>query len=163
MNYHNITHDDMLNGTGLRVCLWVSGCTHNCCGCHNPETHDINSGIPFDDAAKNEIFNQLEKDYIDGITLTGGDPLHPYNLDVITSLSKEIKTKYPDKTIWLYSGFKFENIKKYEILSYIDVLCDSKFELEKTSISLKWIGSSNQRVIDIKKTLKENRIILLGE
>ncbi len=163
MKFHNITHDDMLNGTGLRVCLWVSGCTHKCEGCHNPITHDINSGIEFDEKAKQEIFEQLDKDYISGITLTGGDPLHPKNRDEITKLIKEIKNKYNNKTIWLYTGFMFENIKDLELINYIDVLCDSKFDKDKMNISLKWVGSTNQRVINIKETLVKNKIVLLGE
>ncbi|MFI3329576.1 MAG: anaerobic ribonucleoside-triphosphate reductase activating protein [bacterium] len=163
MKYHNITHDDMLNGKGLRVCLWVSGCIHNCLGCHNPTTHDINSGILFDEEAKEEIFNKLKTDYIDGITLTGGDPLHPNNREELTLLSKEIKELFPTKTIWLYTGFTYEVIKDLEIIKYLDVICDSKFDINKRSNKLKWVGSTNQRVIDVKKSLKQNNIILLGE
>lgn len=163
MKYHNITHDDMSNGTGLRVCLWVSGCTHACIGCHNPITHDINSGIVFDNLAKEELFDQLKEDYIDGITLTGGDPLHPKNREDITKLSKEIKELFPHKTIWLYTGFLYEKVKDLEIINYLDVICDSKFDINKRGKSLKWVGSTNQRVIDVKKSNKENKIILLGE
>ncbi len=163
MKFHNITHDDMSNGAGLRVCLWVSGCTHACVGCHNPITHNPHDGIEFNDEAKKEIFSQLDNEYISGITLTGGDPLHPLNRGEITSLIKEIASLYPNKSIWLYTGFKYEEIKDLELIDYIDVLCDSKFEQDKKNISLKWVGSTNQRVIDIKKTIKEKKIILLGE
>lgn len=163
MRYHNITHDDMLNGAGLRVCLWLSGCTHNCYGCHNPDTHDINSGIEFDDNAKYEIYKQLETSYIDGITFTGGDPLHIKNREEVTTFIKEIRKKFPNKSIWVYTGFVYEKILDLELFDYIDVLCDSKFDISKKNPSLKWIGSTNQRVIDIKKTKESNKIILLGD
>lgn len=105
MRYHNITKDDMLNGDGLRVVLWVSGCAHCCKDCQNPITWDANSGLLFDGAAKAEIFEQLDKDYISGITFSGGDPLHIKNIMDVTELAAEIKEKYPDKTIWLYRFF----------------------------------------------------------
>ncbi len=105
MRYHNITKDDMLNGDGLRVCLWVAGCTHACKDCHNPITWDICGGIEFDEAAKQELFETLAKPYISGITLTGGDPLHPQNREPIGALVREIREKFPNKTIWLYTGF----------------------------------------------------------
>ena len=103
MRYHNITKDDMLNGDGLRVVLWVAGCTHCCDGCQNPITWDPDGGLLFDEAAKAEIFEQLDKDYISGITFSGGDPLHPSNRLDVRSLMAEIKEKYPNKTIWLYT------------------------------------------------------------
>ena len=112
MNYHNITKDDMLNGDGLRVVLWVAGCNHRCRGCQNPQTWDINSGIPFDNTAKLELFAELDKEYIDGITLSGGDPLHPQNLQSTTKLLKEIKEKYPNKTVWIYTGYTYEQIQE---------------------------------------------------
>ena len=104
MRYHNITKDDMLNGDGLRVVLWVAGCGHHCKGCQNPITWDPNGGIPFDDAAKAEIFEQLDKDYISGITFSGGDPLYEANRADVTALAKEIKERYPKKDIWVYTG-----------------------------------------------------------
>ena len=160
MNYHNITKDDMLNGEGLRVVLWVAGCSHHCKGCHNPITWDPNGGLEFDESAKNEIFDELKKDYVSGITFSGGDPLYKDNIQTITSLAKEIKQKFPQKTIWLYTGYNFEDIKNLEIFKYIDVLCDGKFELDKRDVKAHWVGSTNQRVIDVKKTLKENKIVL---
>lgn len=108
INYHNITHDDMNNGDGLRVVLWLSGCSHHCYNCQNPQTWNPNSGIPFDESAKQEIFNELSKDYISGITFSGGDPLHQQNLDEILSLIQEIRISFPEKTIWLYTGYKLE-------------------------------------------------------
>ena len=146
MNYHNITKDDMLNGEGLRVVLWVSGCNHNCKGCHNPETHDINSGIPFDEKAKEELFEYLNKEYIDGITFSGGDPLHPNNREIVTQLAKIVKNKFK-KTVWLYTGYKYEEIKDLIIMKYIDVLIDDEFKIELKDEKLEWRGSSNQRIL----------------
>ncbi|MDE6181638.1 MAG: anaerobic ribonucleoside-triphosphate reductase activating protein, partial [Eubacteriales bacterium] len=127
MKYHNITNDDMLNGEGLRVVLWVSGCEHKCKNCHNPITWNENGGLIFDENAKNEIFCKLEKDYIQGITFSGGDPLYRSNLKEITNLAKEIKEKYPQKDIWLYTGYKWEEIENLEIIKYLDVIIDGKY------------------------------------
>lgn len=147
MNYHNIVHCDMRNGTGLRVTLFVSGCNHHCKGCHNPQTWDPNSGIEFDGVAKQELFAELNKDYISGVTFSGGDPLFPSNREVILSLCKEIKTLYPNKNIWLYTGYRYEQVKHLEILKYIDVLVDGKYVEKLRSVNLPWVGSSNQKVI----------------
>lgn len=159
MNYHNIVHDDMLNGDGLRVTLFVSGCSLHCKNCQNKQTWDKDSGIFFDNNAKQEIFKELEKDYISGITFSGGHPLECYNILEVTNLSKEIKEKFPSKTIWLYTGFVYENIKDLEIMKYIDVLVDGPYIDELRDISLQWKGSSNQRVIDINKTKEIGEII----
>ena len=163
MKYHNITKDDMVNGEGLRVVLWVSGCSHKCKGCHNLITWDKNCGLDFDENAKQEIFQELKKDYIQGITLSGGDPLHKNNREAIYTLVKEIKSEFPEKDIWLYTGYTFEEIRDLKIIQYIDVLVDGKFVQKLASKSYKWAGSTNQRVIDAKKTLRENKIILKGE
>ena len=137
----------MLNGDGLRVVLWVAGCTHHCKNCQNPETWDIKSGIPFDKHAKEEIFNDLKKDYISGITFSGGDPLHPKHRKEVLELAKEIKEKFPTKTVWCYTGFLYEEVKDIENLKYIDVLVDGEFKEELKDVNLPWVGSSNQRVI----------------
>lgn len=160
MRYHNITKDDMLNGDGLRVVLWVSGCSHHCPYCHNALTWDEDSGLIFDDEAKKELFNALEKDYISGLTLSGGDPLFINNRDEILKLCKEVKQMFPTKTIWLYTGYQYEDIKELDILNYIDVLVDGPFINELKDIKLKWCGSSNQRIIDVPKTLKQESIEL---
>lgn len=160
MRYHNITKDDMLNGDGLRVVLWAAGCSHKCKGCHNPVTWNPNGGLPFDVEAKKEIFDELNKDYISGITFSGGDPLHTNNREQIKELAEEIKIKYPDKTIWLYTGYKWEEIKELDIIKSLDVLVDGNFELDKKDEQLHWKGSSNQRVIDVAKTLTSNQVIL---
>lgn len=161
MNYHNITKDDMLNGDGLRVVLWVAGCNHNCPGCHNPETHDIDSGILFDGDAMLELITELEEPHISGLTFSGGDPLHPKNRDQIESIAKYVKKELPDKTIWLYTGYRFEEIKDLNILQYIDVLIDGEFVMAQKDNKLEWRGSSNQRIIDVEKTLKTKSIVCL--
>ena len=164
MNYHNILHCNMNNGPGLRVVLFVSGCNHHCKGCQNPQTWCPTSGIPFDDEALDEIFDELSKDYCRGITLTGGDPLFPGNREEIRQLCECIKILYPTKDIFLYTGYTWEELIQQqdirEILQYIDILADGKFEIDKISHDKHWVGSSNQRVIDVQKSLKENKVIL---
>lgn len=164
MNYHNILHDNMTNGSGLRVVLFVSGCNHKCKNCQNPQTWDITSGIKFDKEAKIEIFNELSKDYIDGITFSGGDPLHPVNRKNIIKLIKEIRKKYENtKSIWLYTGYSWNQIKDLKGIELIDVLVDGEFHESKKSPELPWVGSSNQRVINVKESLKQNKIIIYKE
>ncbi len=160
MNYHNITKDDMLNGDGLRVVLWTSGCTHCCNGCQNPQTWDASSGIEFDEAAENELFEALAQEHISGITFSGGDPLHPFNRETVLRLAKKVKDEYPNKTVWLYTGFLWEEVKKTIDLTNIDVLVDGEFIKELNDNNLKWVGSSNQKIIDVQKSLKENKIVL---
>lgn len=160
MRYHNITHDDMLNGEGLRTVLWVAGCTHHCENCHNPITWDINGGIPFDDAAEREFFSQGSKGYIEGITFSGGDPLHPDNREEITRLAKTYKEKYPNKNIWLYTGFLWEAVSNLPVMEYIDVIVDGRFVEELKDPQLHWRGSSNQRIIDVQATLEKGEVVL---
>lgn len=160
MRYHNITKDDMLNGDGLRVVLWVAGCDHCCKDCQNPITWDPNGGLEFDEEAKAELFEALHHDYISGITFSGGDPLFFGNREVVTGLAKEIKEQFPDKTIWLYTGFTYETIETLPIMEYVDVLVDGEFIVEQKDTSLYWRGSSNQRVIDVRNTRKTNQIVL---
>ena len=156
----------MLNGDGLRVVLWVAGCSHCCKGCQNPLTWDPDGGLLFDEAAKQEIFEQLDKNYISGITFSGGDPLHSANRFDVKSLMIEIKEKYPDKTIWLYTGYYWEEIFestfkiRQQIVSKCDVLVDGRYVDELRNISAHWVGSTNQRVIDVQKSLKENKVVL---
>lgn len=160
MRYHNITKDDMLNGDGLRVVLWVAGCNHCCKECHNPITWDPNGGLEFDAAAKKEIFDELGKSYVSGITFSGGDPLHLNNSYDVTELAKEIKEQFPEKTIWLYTGATWEDICNMELINYLDVLVDGEFECDKKDANLHWKGSSNQRVIDVKETRKTGNVVL---
>ena len=160
MRFHNITKDDMLNGDGLIVVLWVSGCNHCCQGCQNPITWDPNGGLLFDQKAKEEVMRELDKEYISGITFSGGDPLHPRNLSEVTELAKEIRERYPRKTIWLYTGSMWEEIQNLEIVRYLDILVDGEFIAEKLDKTLHWKGSANQRVIDVQETLKTGKIVL---
>ena len=180
MNYHNITTDDMNNGEGLRVVLWLSGCSHHCKGCQNPQTWNENSGIEFDSSAENEIFEELKKDYIAGITFSGGDPLHENNLDEVLNLVNKIHLLLPNKTIWLYTGYTWESImysriphplnhtaeeflhwnQRNEIVSKCNVLVDGRYEEPLKDVSLHWRGSSNQRVIDIQQSIKKGKVVL---
>ncbi len=160
MRYHNITKEDMLNGEGLRSVLWLAGCTHRCKNCQNPITWDINGGIPFDEDAKQELFESLDKDYVSGITFSGGDPLHPQNRKEVFALAKEIKEKFPTKTVWLYSGFSWEEFCDIPEVKYLDVVADGEFVEELKDVRLPWVGSSNQRVIDVQKTLATGEVCL---
>ena len=160
MKYHNITKDDMLNGDGLRVVLWVSGCSHKCKGCHNAVTWDENVGLDFDESAKNELFAELEKDYVSGITFSGGDPLFHSNRECVGKLINEINEKFSDKTIWLYTGYTWEDIKDLDFIKHVDVLVDGRFEEDKKDVNLFWKGSSNQRVINVKSTLQSGNVVL---
>lgn len=160
MRYHNITKVDMLNGDGLRVVLWVSGCSHCCKDCHNPITWDANSGLPFDEAAREELFEELAKDYVSGLTLSGGDPLYFSNRGEVLRLVKEVRRRFPDKTIWMYTGFLWETVAELEIMDYVDVVVDGEFQVEKKDPQLHWRGSSNQRVIDVKATKAAGEVVL---
>ena len=163
MNYHNITRDDMLNGDGLRVVLWGSGCEHHCRGCQNPITWDPQDGVFFDQKAKEELFKELEKSYISGITFSGGDPLFPSNEPEITRLAKEIRHRFPEKNIWLYTGYTWEQIKEKEVVKVLDVLVDGTYMEELRNTQLHWRGSSNQRVIAVQESLKTEQIVLHDE
>ena len=173
MNYMMIRTDDMLNGDGLRVVLFCTACDHCCKNCHNQETWLASNGMLFDDNAKLKIFEELDKDYISGITLSGGDPLNKNNLDDILALCKEVKNQYPNKTIWIYSGYTwdyifdcentvdvFNNQKREQILQYCDVLVDGKFIEELADVKYPWAGSTNQRIIDVQKSLEKNEVVL---
>ncbi len=160
MNYHDITTDDMLNGDGLRVVLWVSGCTHHCRGCQNPITWDVSGGLYFDDAAESELFEKLARPHISGVTFSGGDPMHPLNRSEVCRLIKKTRTLFPEKSIWLYTGFLWEDIKDIDEIKYVDVIADGQFELENLDNNLCWVGSPNQRVIDVKSTLKSAKVVL---
>lgn len=155
MRYHNITKDDMRNGDGLRVVLWVAGCNHCCKDCHNTITWDPDGGLLFDEAAKDELFDQLDKDYISGITFSGGDPLHPANRLDVKNLMAQIREKYPHKTIWMYTGDLWENIYTYSLIKYVDVVVDGEFHTDEKDVKLLWKGSRNQRVIDVARTLEQ--------
>lgn len=164
MRYHNITSDDMLNGEGIRVVLWLSGCEHKCSHCQNKTTWDYDSGLEFDEEAKKELFDILDKDYIAGVTLSGGDPLHTNNIAGVTKLIDEIKDNFSDKTVWLYTGYTWDEINKENVLKQaiqkVDVLVDGKFDDKLKDSSYHWAGSTNQQVIDINKTKETGEVVL---
>lgn len=180
MNYHDITYPDMNNGDGLRVVLWLSGCEHHCKGCQNPQTWDINSGIPFDENAEDELFKELNKEYISGLTLSGGDPLHEKNLDDVLNLINKITRLSPKKNIWLYTGYDFNLLQdkmneykytpfaidankwltRWEIVSKCNILVDGRYIDSQRDVSLEWRGSKNQKVIDVQESLKQGEVIL---
>ena len=151
MNYQGITLTSFNNGKGMRTVLWVSGCEHHCKGCHNPLTWDINGGRPFTKEAKEEIFKALNRTWSDGLTISGGDPFHPANIEEVTSFAKEVKHRFPDKTIWVYTGCNFEDIRDLEIMEYIDVIVDGRFVEELADETYKYAGSTNQRIINVKE------------
>lgn len=163
MRVMNITKCDLLNGEGCRVVLWVSHCEHKCKGCQNAYCWDGRIGEKFNDSHVEELYKELKNPYISGITFTGGDPLSSINYKEIINLSKQIKRDFPTKTQWLWTGYTLEEIlqsPRKEILKTVDVLCDGKFEIDKLSPNKRWVGSSNQRVIDVRKTMEEDKIVL---
>lgn len=160
MNYHNITKCDILNGEGVRVVLWIAGCSHHCKNCQNPITWDENGGLKFDKDAKQELFDALDNPDIDGITFSGGDPLFCANREEVGALIEEIAQKFPSKNIWLYTGYEWEEINSLPFIKYVDVLVDGKFVQALNDNNLLWKGSSNQRVIDVKQSLKNGNVVL---
>lgn len=164
MKYAKIRKMDISNGEGIRVSLFVQGCSFHCKNCFNPETWDFNKGKEFTVAEIQKIIELANKDYIAGLSVLGGEPLHNNNVDEVFHIVTTFKEKFPNKNIWLWTGFKFEDAikdsKRKSILCNIDVLIDGQFEEDKKDLTLKWRGSSNQRVIDCKKSLAENKIIL---
>lgn len=146
MNYSKIKNYDVANGDGVRVTLFVSGCTKHCKGCFNPETWDFDNGLPFTNRVKYTILDMCEPDYISGLTLLGGEPLHPRNVEVVTDLMKAFKERFPQKTIWCYTGYRLEEVKDLPGLKYVDVLVDGEFVEELKDISLVFRGSSNQQI-----------------
>lgn len=163
MNYLSISYDDMLNGDGLRCVLWVAGCEHQCKGCHNQHTWNASQGNPITQETIDEIVLYLKRDYVQGLTLSGGDPLLEQNREDMLALVKEIKERVPEKDIWMYTGYLYEDLVKsnaLEILQYVDVLLDGPFILDKRSPDKPWVGSSNQRVINTKLSLNSNQIVL---
>ena len=169
MKYADIKKYDIANGVGVRVSLFVSGCTHHCKGCFNAEAWDFNYGKDFTDEVIEEIIDALKPDYISGLSLLGGEPLEVQNEAAVLSLIKKIKKVFGDtKNIWGYSGYLYEDLLKRaksddvtdEILHSIDILVDGKFEMDKKDITLFFRGSSNQRIIDVKESLKNNKVVL---
>ncbi len=171
MNYASIKNCDVANGIGVRVSLFVSGCTHMCKGCFNEEAWDFNYGEKFDEIAQEKVLKLLKPNYISGLTLLGGEPMFPSNQLGLLPFIKKYKEMYPDKSLWCYSGYTYEEIQEMikelpytkELLSYFDVLVDGRFVEELKDIRLRFRGSSNQRIIDMKKTLQLNEIVMWKE
>jgi anaerobic ribonucleoside-triphosphate reductase activating protein len=151
MNYHGITLTSFNNGEGMRTVLWVAGCEHKCKGCQNAYSWNVNGGKLFNREARLELFRALNRTWIDGLTLSGGDPLHPANREAITALAKDIKAEFPKKNIWLYTGYTYEDVKDLEVMQYVDVVVDGQFVEELESESYKYAGSTNQRIIYVKE------------
>ncbi len=157
MNYMEIKKTDIANGPGVRVSLFVSGCTHHCKGCFNPDTWDFSAGKPFDSEVEDELISLLSRDYIAGLTLLGGEPMEPENRTALLPFLKKIREVLPEKNIWCYSGYTFEELIESgaeDILSLIDILVDGEFILEKKNIRLAFRGSSNQRILDVAESVK---------
>ena len=170
MHYGAIKNCDIANGPGVRVTLFVSGCTNKCKNCFQPQTWDFNYGEPFTEETEQKIIEMLKPDYITGLTLLGGEPFEPSNQRALVPFVKKVREAYPSKTIWAFTGFTFERLNTIgdhpncevtkEFLSLIDVLVDGRFIEELKSLALRFRGSSNQRLIDMKKTLKKGEIVM---
>lgn len=169
MNYGAIKKCDIANGVGVRTVLFVSGCTHHCKGCFQPETWNFDYGERYTKETEDEIIESLRPDYVDGITLLGGEPFEPENQRELVKLLRRIKKELPQKTVWSFSGYTYEELTggsravcevTNEMLSMLDVLVDGEFVEAKRNISLRFRGSENQRLIDMNKTRKEGKIVL---
>lgn len=164
MRYNKIRKMDISNGPGVRVSIFMQGCAFHCKNCFNPETWDFKLGEEFTAKTIDKVLELADKDYIVGLSILGGEPMHPVNIEGTTKLAKAFKEKYPNKTIWCWTGFLFDkDLKDKEVIKYIDVLIDGQYKDELHDFRLKWCGSSNQRVIDVQKSLKRNKVILLDD
>lgn len=163
MKYRKIRKMDIADGPGVRVSIFFQGCDFHCKNCFNPETWSWNCGEEFNDEVIDKILDLAKFDYITGLSILGGEPMHPNNIMGTLKLAKAFRTRYPQKTIWAWSGYKYEDILKPEVLKYLDVLVDGQYIDSKRDPRLKWCGSTNQRVIDVVKSLKENKIVILEE
>lgn len=163
MRYNLIRKMDISNGPGVRVSIFMQGCAFHCKNCFNPNTWDFNAGQEFNQNTIDEVLDLCKEGHIKGLSILGGEPMHPNNIEGTTMLAKAFKEKYPDKSIWAWSGFKFdEGLKDKEVMNYIDVLVDGQYKDELHDFTLKWRGSSNQRVIDVKESLKENKVVTIA-
>ena len=158
MRYNKIRKMDIADGPGVRVSIFMQGCSFNCKNCFNPETHNFSGGKEFTDETINHIIDLCNNENIEGLSILGGEPMHPLNIDGTLKLAKMFKKTYSEKNIWAWTGFLFENLKEKEVMKYIDVLVDGQYVDELHNPTLKWKGSSNQRVIDVQKSLKDGKI-----
>lgn len=163
MKYSKIRKMDIADGPGVRVSIFMQGCSFNCKNCFNPETHDFAGGKEFTEETINRVLELCDKDYVKGLSILGGEPMHPKNIQGTTELAKCFKEKFPEKNLWVWSGFTFDkDLKDKEALKYIDVLVDGQYVDELHNPKLEWRGSSNQRVIDVQQSLKANKVVLLN-
>lgn len=164
MRYNKIRKMDISNGPGIRVSIFMQGCAFNCKNCFNPETHDFNGGEEFTDKTIERIILLCGNENVVGLSVLGGEPMHPKNIDGTMRLAKAFKEKYPDKTVWAWTGYLFDRyLSNKEVCKYLDVVVDGQYVEELHNPSLKWKGSSNQRVIDVQKSLEEGKVVLLEE
>lgn len=161
MNYIALTKCEVANGSGCRVALWVAGCPHRCHGCHNQQTWDFSTGKEFDSTALDMLAKALNEPTCAGLTITGGEPLAPQNIIAVADLARKYKIAYPSKNLWVFTGYTFETVPYGEILKYIDVLVDGPYIESLRDVTLPFRGSSNQRVIDVKKSLETGTIVEL--
>ena len=163
MRYNLIRKMDISNGPGVRVSIFMQGCAFHCKNCFNKETWDFNGGQEFNQKTIDEVLDLCKEGHIKGLSILGGEPMHPNNIEATTMLAKAFKEKYPNKSVWAWSGFKFdEGLKDKEVMKYVDVLVDGQYQDELHDFTLKWRGSSNQRVIDVQESLKENKIVTIA-
>ena len=161
MRYNKIRKMDIADGPGVRVSIFMQGCVFNCKNCFNPETHDFDGGKEFTDETIERVLNLCDKEYIEGLSILGGEPMHPRNIDGTTKLAKAFKKRFPNITVWAWSGFLFDiDLKDKDVVKYLDVLVDGQYQDELHNFLLKYCGSSNQRVIDVQASLKENKVVL---
>lgn len=160
MRYAKIRKMDISNGPGVRVSLFVQGCTFNCKNCFNPETHDFNGGKEFTDEVFEHILDLCDNENVEGLSILGGEPMHPKNIEGVTKLAKKFKERFPEKNLWAWTGYLFDKyLKDKEIVKYLDVLVDGQYVDELHDFTLKWRGSSNQRVIDVQRSIKEEKVV----
>ena len=161
MRYNLIRSMDIANGPGIRVSIFMQGCEFHCKNCFNSETWDFDKGTEFSEETIDTVLDLCKEKEIKGLSILGGEPMHPKNIEATTELAKAFKEKYPEKNIWMWSGFEFEkNLKDKEAMKYVDVLVDGRYVDELHNPKLKWKGSSNQRVIDVQKSLDQGKIVL---
>jgi len=164
MRYNKIRKMDISNGPGVRVSIFMQGCVFNCKNCFNPETHDFEAGKEFTDEVIEKVLNYCDKEYIEGLSILGGEPMHPRNIEGTTKLAKAFKDRFPNKNLWIWSGYLFDrDLKDKDVMHYVDVLVDGQYQDELHNFLLKYCGSSNQRVIDVQQSLNINQVVLFDD
>ena len=163
MRYNKIRKMDISDGPGVRVSIFMQGCSFNCKNCFNKETHDFNGGKEFTDATIQRVLELCDNENVEGLSILGGEPMHPSNIEGTTKLAKAFKEKFPNKNVWAWSGFSYDkDLKDKEVVKYLDVLVDGQYKDELRNPTLKWKGSENQRVIDVQESIKESNIVLFN-